>query len=156
MIVRDGVEYLTAAEYAAESGQHATTIYNARTADLGGLGAAAIIHDRVLHFPRPAIQAWRDEVAPRVRPRLPVLGPDGNGLGVYPAAAMAIEYQRPGLRREDDYDHLWGLVGPDGFLSAWACPEAALLAAEGHTRDRPVRMRRDGADRFVLYSPAGR
>lgn len=150
MIVVEGVEYITASEYAAESGHRNSTIYEARRNGLGGLAEGTIRHGRILHFPRPAIAAWRAEVAPRVHPRLPVLGPDGSGLGIYPAADLVIEFQRPGLRRDDDYDHLWGLVGPDGMLSAWTSPEAALLAAEGHTRDRPLRMRRDGADRFVL------
>lgn len=156
MIVKDGVEYITAREYAAETGQGAATILAARRAGLGGLGEAAIVVDGRLYFPRPAIAAWRAAIAPRYRARLPVLGPGGDALGVYAAADLAIEYQRPGLRGDEDYDNRWALVGPDGLLSAWSSPEAALLAADDHTRERPVRMTRAGADRFVLSSPSDR
>lgn len=154
VIVRDGVEYITAREYAAESNHHRHTIRAAHRSNLGGLADTAIVHERVLHFARPQIKAWRAEADPKYHPPLPVLGPDGGSIGVYPADTLAIEYQRPGLRREDDYDHLWGLVGPDGLLSAWMSPEAALLAAHGHTRERPVCMRREGEDRFILYAAA--
>ncbi len=160
MIELDGIEYITAAEWAAETGHAVSTIHEARRRNLAGLGDAARRWVKLWHYPRPAIAAWRAYMEPRLRPRLATLAPGGeriqshggDRIGVYPVDALAIVYQRPGARRDGDDDHRWCLTGPDGVLSSWEVPEGALLAAQNHTRARPLRMRRDGADRFVLYA----